>query len=573
MPIARKQLRRSDPYLYAIAAIVCAAALVLYLQQRAVVELRGQTALVFRQIAEQTAHDVATDVRRTLEAPVVETLRAVNHPQIREGRLDLLAAEFKIGLAAYPHVERFFVWTEQTDAMVSGEVVFYGSGHARTRTSIPAGFPPPFDRDPPVGRALLTLAKRSAPSQQIYAAYDQVGGDADHGAFLRLFWTDARRDRFFAVIGFIVDRARVHDTLIAELHKRRLDKILKVRGGELPFELRVSDERGETVWGAASPQPLAARVPVSMMFYPAEMLGPRLVQGIRPVTWTIEVSPAHAEQLLDVANHGYWLPALSMLLMIIALIFTVQARRRAAAIATMQTEFVSHVSHQLKTPLSLLSAATETVELDRVKSPEKLAQYLAIIRTEVAHLSSLVQRILEFSTVQQRRPLEFETVDLATLVRETVEEFQTSLVGRQFSFRVVQDGPTPFVDADPAALEQILANLLDNAVKYSAAEKSVTVRIGWSGNEATVDVMDTGVGVAPRDRRRIFDKFFRGSGEAHHRQGFGLGLPIAQELAAAHRGRIQLRESGSSGSTFRVSLPTRPRPTSSASGTAVEAAR
>jgi signal transduction histidine kinase len=231
------------------------------------------------------------------------------------------------------------------------------------------------------------------------------------------------------------------------------------------------------------------------------------------------------------------------------------------------------VSHQLKTPLSLLSAATETVELDRVKSPEKLAQYLAIIRTEVGHLASLVQRILEFSTVQQRRPLEFETVDLATLVRETVEDFQTSLVGRQFSFRVLQGGPTPFVYADPAALEQILANLLDNAVKYSGAEKSVTVRIGWSDNEATVDVVDAGIGVAPPDRRRIFDKFYRGSGEAHHRQGFGLGLPIAQELAAAHRGRIQLRESGSSGSTFRLSLPTRPRPTPSANGTAVEAAR
>jgi hypothetical protein len=94
MTIALKKLRRSDPYLYAIAAIVCAAALVLYLQRRAVVELRGQTAVVLRQIAEQTAREVAIDVRRTLEGPVFDTLTAVNHPQIREGRLDLLAAEY-----------------------------------------------------------------------------------------------------------------------------------------------------------------------------------------------------------------------------------------------------------------------------------------------------------------------------------------------------------------------------------------------------------------------------------------------------------------------------------------------
>src|SRR5262249_8508585 len=151
------------------------------------------------------------------------------------------------------------------------------------------------------------------------------------------------------------------------------------------------------------------------------------------------------------------------------------------------------------TPLSLLSAATETVELDRVKSPEKLAQYLGIIRTEVGHLSSLVQRILEFSRVEQRRPLEFDIVDLAALVRETVEAFQTSLGGRRFTFHVLQEGPVPLVDADPAALEQVLANLLDNAVKYSGPIKEVTVRIGWSGANAIVDVEDAGIGVAPVD--------------------------------------------------------------------------
>jgi two-component system, OmpR family, phosphate regulon sensor histidine kinase PhoR len=328
-----------------------------------------------------------------------------------------------------------------------------------------------------------------------------------------------------------------------------------VRGDDLRFELRVSDERGRTVWGPQSARPPAARLALPMMFYPPEALGPHLVQGIEPVNWTIEVSPAHADQMLGVGAHGYWLPGISLLLMLIALIFTVQAGRRAAATARMQADFVSHVSHQLKTPLSLLSAATETVELDRVKSPEKLAQYLAIIRTEVGRLASLVQRILEFSSVQQRQRLEFDTVDLASLVRETVEAFQASLGGRHFTFRVEHDGPAPFLEADSAALEQVLANLLDNAVKYSGAVKEVTVRVGWSGAHAIVDVIDSGIGVAPADRRRIFDKFYRGSGEVHHRPGFGLGLSIAQELVGAHRGRIELQSTAGTGSTFRIILP------------------
>lgn len=573
MPFAARHLRRSDPSLYAIAAIGCAAVLVLYLQQRAVAELRTQTTVVLREIADQTADAVVTDIRHTLEGPVFDTLTAVNHPQIRDSRLDLLATEYTAGLVAYPQVERFFVWTEQTDALVPGEALFFGAGHSPTHVAMPRGIPEGFDRDPALGRTVLSLARRSAPSQQIYSAYRHVDSDEQHDAFLRLFWTDARRDHFFAVIGFIVDPTRIRTALIPELYRRHLNRILKVRGDDLTFELRVSDERGGLVWGPDQSQPIAARAPLPMLFYPVEALGSRLATGVDPVVWTVEVSPANADQMLAVAAHGYWLPALSILLMLIALTFTIQSRRRAAAVARMQTDFVSHVSHQLKTPLSLLSAATETVELDRVRSPEKLAQYLGIIRSEVGRLSSLVQQILEFSRVQQRRALEFDTVDLAALVRETVEAFQASLSGHRFTFRVVEEAPPPFLRADPAALEQVLANLLDNAVKYSGTAKEVTVRVGWDGVNAVVDVIDSGLGVAPGDRSRIFDRFFRGSGETHRRQGFGLGLSIAEELVAAHHGRIDLYSSSENGSTFRITLPAMIRDTHATRGMALELTR
>ncbi len=561
-------LRRSDPYVYAIAAVVCAAALVLYLQHRAVVEQRRQTAVVLHEIAEQTAHAVVAEVRATLEGPVFDTLTAVNHPQIRETRLDLLATGFRAGLQDYPHVERFFVWTEKTDETVPGEVLFFGPGHGPAQ-GVPAALHPEFSRDPALGRELFGLARRYAPSQQIYAAYAQVGPDGNHDVFLRLFWTDARRDRFFAVIGFVVDRTRVRTALFPELHRRRLDQLLKLRGEELPFELRVQDDRGTVVWGPADEQPLAARVALPMVFYPAQELGVRLASGVEPVNWTIEVSPAHADQLLATTAHGYWLPALSILLMAVAIAVTVHAGRRAAAVARMQSDFVSHVSHQLKTPLSLLSAATETVELDRVQSPEKLAQYLGIMRGEVARLSSLVQRILEFSSVQQRR-FEFDEVDLAQLVRETVDAFRASLAAQHFTFHFEQIGPTPYLYADPAALEQALANLLDNAVKYSRDVREIRVRLGWSGSQAVIDVIDEGIGIPQDDRTRIFDRFYRGAGAAQHRRGFGLGLAIARELVTAHGGRLGLHSSSPNGSTFRITLPASIRPPRAAVHRALE---
>ncbi|MGE0450524.1 MAG: sensor histidine kinase [Vicinamibacterales bacterium] len=565
--------RRTDPYLYAIAAIVSAAALVLYLQHRAIGELRSQTGLVLREMAQQTAQAVVADVRQTLDGPVFETLPAVNHPQIRDSRLDLLAPGFRKGLESYPHVERFFVWTEQTDTVVPGEVLFYGPGHDSPPATVPPGIPGDFTRDAQLGSTVYALAKRTAPSQQIYGAYERVGPGGEHDVFLRLFWLDARRDRFFAVIGFVIDRTHLRESFIAQLYRRHLEEVLKVRGESVPMQLRVIDEHGKVVWGAPDEPPLAARAALPMQFYPPQVRGARLAVGPDPVTWTIEVSPAHANDLLGAAAHGYWLPFLSALLMLVALTFTIQAGRRAAVVARMQADFVSHVSHQLKTPISLLSAATETVELERVRSPEKLAQYLGIIRGEVGRLSSLVQRILEFSTVQERRSLELDTVDLAALVRETVDAFRHSLSGQNFTFHVIQHGPSPSVLADPAALEQVLANLLDNAVKYSDSIREVTIRVGSAGTFATVDVTDAGIGIAPADRPRIFERFYHGSGEAGKRKGFGLGLAIARELMVAHRGRLELHNSTpQGGSTFRMSLPALFHPSVTASHPAVEAA-
>jgi signal transduction histidine kinase len=111
------------------------------------------------------------------------------------------------------------------------------------------------------------------------------------------------------------------------------------------------------------------------------------------------------------------------------------------------------------------------------------------------------------------------------------------------------------VRADSAALEQALANLLDNAVKYSGDARLVTVRVRAVGNEARIEVTDRGIGISDADKRRIFEKFYRGAGASLQRQGFGLGLPIVQELVHAHRGRVEVDSEVGHGSTFRIILP------------------
>jgi signal transduction histidine kinase len=535
----------------AIAATFCAAALVLYFQHRAISTLRSQARVILTQISELTASDVVREVRRTLDGPVVDTLAAVNHPELREGRLRLVAEEYEAGLDAYPQIERFFVWTLETEAVAPDEALFYGRSPSALTVAAGGAEGARFARDPELGREIMAIARAHLGDQKIYVAEDAVGADRNQ-VFLRLFFTDARRVEYFAIMGFVINPTMMRQTFFADLHERRLAALLAQRGGDVPLELRVIDDAGAVIYGDPAPQAAAVSVTVPMHYFPVDRIESRLTARVPLRDWRIEVAAPRGHGLLGDANAGYGPAILSIVLMLIALGLTLQASRRSAELTRMQADFISHVSHQLKTPLSLLSAATETVTMDRVRSPEKLAQYIGIIRSEVARLSALVQRILEFSRLQQARGYEFEPVDLGALVRETVEGFENSLAGQRFTFHL-EEGEAPQVIADPAALEQALVNLLDNAVKYSGEERHVTVRVRPLGLEAVIEVVDRGVGIAREDMGRIFEKFYRGG--TSQRPGFGLGLPIVQELVHAHRGRVEVESTPGAGSTFRIVLP------------------
>ena len=536
----------------AIAAALCAAGLVLYYQHRALSTLDAQTTVILQQIAEQTANDIAVEARRALDGPVFETLTAVNHPELRAGRLDLVAREFADGLADYPHVERFFVWSSTTEAEAQGEALFV-SREPRKAASDRAGTLAMFQRDPPLGRAILALARQHAPSQHIYVAGEGLGPDR-RTVFLRLFWTDALRVEFFAVLGFVVEPSTIGPRLFDSLHQGKVGALLRQRGRDVPLHLRVVDEHGTPVYGAAAPASARATAAtiMPMVFHPVERIESRLANKGPVRRLRVEVSALAGRDVPGTG--GYWPTVASAALMLVALGLTVMANRRAAELAHMQADFVSHVSHQLKTPLSLLSAATETLAMDRARSPEKLAQYLGIIRGEVTRLSALVQRILEFSRLQQPRGYEFEEVDLNALVRETVAAFEHSLSDQQFTFHVDAPAVPVMTVVDPAAIEQALVNLLDNAVKYSTLVRQIDVRVRAAAASAIVEVADRGIGVDRADHARIFEKFYRGSGAALHRNGFGLGLPIARELVLAHGGRIEVESTPGMGATFRIVL-------------------
>jgi signal transduction histidine kinase len=553
------RLRRSDPVIFASVAVLCAAVLVVYLQHRALVALDRQTTVILQKVAEQTAASAVLEIRRTFDGPVFDTLAGVNHPLLVAERLDLVAQAYQEGLERYPQLERFFVWTLGTNQSVPDEVLFYGGPKPASADRALGGTLSPFYRESDLGQRVLASARHHARAQRIYAAISERVGGAPCDVFIRLFYVDASRERIFAALGFVVNLDTAHTRLFPEIHRRQLARLLDPKDGSPPFEMRVFDEAGRAVYGPSSePHAVAARHTIALQFYPVDDIRTRMAAAPPPREWTLVISPrAHSVPAMITSTHAqsYWLSGLSVLLMLVALAFAVRSHQRAAQFARMQSDFVAHVSHQLKTPVSMLSAVAETVALERVRSPEKLAQCVEIIRSQTSRLSALIERILEFSRVEDGgRRYELEAVPLATLVRETVDAFAGAL--ETSGYRIVVEGvAAPTVAGDPAALEQALVNLLDNAVKYSGESRTVTVRIGTSGADATIEVVDGGAGIDPAERARIFERFYRGEAGAAHRHGFGLGLPIAREIVAAHRGTLEVESARGAGSVFRIRIP------------------
>jgi signal transduction histidine kinase len=541
--------------LFVIAALLAAAILVVYLQYRAITSLRHEAEMVVLGVSESTASQLATAIARTLSGPV-EVLNTVNQPELNAGRMDLVADAFRHGFTQYPQIARFFLWHRLSDAIAPDEVIFFDRRANDEHPSATGGGTPSdltsFSRDSATGRQLYREALARM-AQQNYAAIEHDAASGHYISVVRVFWASPRRETPFTILGFMVDVEDVREGLFAVLHRQQLAPLL---GGVYDLKVRILDEDGREVFASGRPLPqLLAAASFRLQFFPEGIRG-RMAPAPPSPVWRVVVGPSGDPPLtLFSARQAYWLAGVSIALILLALGLAVQGHRRSKELARMQSDFIAHMSHQLKTPLSLLSAVLETIKLERVKSPQKLARYHQVLWEQTERLSSLVERILEFSRVKRRdTSYEFERLDLTELVRETVEAFQRSLEPEGFDIEVVGSG-APIVWADPAALEQALVNLLDNAVRYSGESRAIRVDVSAGPSAATIAITDRGIGIPADERPHIFDRFYRGSGATMNRHGFGLGLAICAELIMAHGGRVLVESEPGRGSTFTIRLP------------------
>jgi signal transduction histidine kinase len=245
------------------------------------------------------------------------------------------------------------------------------------------------------------------------------------------------------------------------------------------------------------------------------------------------------------------------------IVFTFRTAVREMRLSAMKNEFVSNVSHELRTPLASIRVFAELMRRGRVSDPAKVEEYGTHIEIESRRLSQLINNILDFSRIESgEKVYSFEPSDIEEVVESTLATFTVRLRDRGFELEYEgTDEPLPPLYLDINAIDRALANLLDNAVKYSPENTTITVRLDRRGDEVVISVADRGIGIPPEERERVFDRFHRvGTGLVHDVKGSGLGLSLVQHIVSAHGGRVTLDSEVGVGSTFSVHLPIGWRP-------------
>jgi len=229
-------------------------------------------------------------------------------------------------------------------------------------------------------------------------------------------------------------------------------------------------------------------------------------------------------------------------------------------LARQKDDFISAVSHELRTPLTSIRMYTEMLDKDWIKTEDKRRDYYRNMRQESERLSRLIENVLDFSRLARgRKQFDFQVGCLNDAVTTVIEMMAPYAAQRGFTIQM-EPGELPPVAFDKDAVMQIVVNLVDNAVKYaaSAAEKTIVVRTRPEADYVLLEVEDRGPGVEHRQRKKIFDTFYRGQDENRRETtGTGLGLALVKRFADAHGGFVDVRSARPSGSVFRVGLAAR----------------
>ncbi len=527
-------------------------------QYRALASLESTSAVVLRQLSTDTVDNAARSIESALKEPHISVLLAI--PQARVEPLDpgFVAPVLAGGLQASPFIDTFYVWTHPVPGdPLSGRWLAYDQQSAALDTADDARR---FREDPVSRAALLRKLQDLASLKRAIVAFSDTIDGRPHYVQAQLRWSSPAREELTSLVAFAVDAERLRTEYLPSLLTTRLQS-LQQPAGFPPLRLALEDGDGRSVVPGHGPGDsfVDART-FPLVFFDKELLEFAAPYEARRENWRLRTTYG-TDDIPAVVSASTRPQKILMgvvaVLMSIGMFLVIRAAAREVRLAELKSNFVASVSHDLKTPLALIQLFAETLELGRVRNPDRAQEYYRIINLEARKLTRLIENILDFSRMEAGlRPYTRQPEDLGVIVDRVVEMMAPQFTQGRFSVQVRRDDPLPTVMADVLAVERAVENLLTNALKYSGDSKQIEVAVMSVGQEVQVRISDRGIGIPRQELRRIFRKFYRVQQElGGGPQGTGLGLAIVEHTMRGHGGSVSVDSTPGVGSQFTLHFP------------------
>jgi signal transduction histidine kinase len=276
--------------------------------------------------------------------------------------------------------------------------------------------------------------------------------------------------------------------------------------------------------------------------------------------FSVAVSDRHGRSLSQLTARERWtyggLVGGVLIVLLAGVVFTTRAWTREAELSRLRTDFVSNVSHELKTPLALIRMFGETLESGAVLDAEKRHEFYGIIRRESERLTHLINNVLDASKIEAgTRHFALEPGDIVALVRDAIDAYASLFKRLDVAVTAALPDEAIAVRMDRDAVAQALVNLFQNAIRYASDGRQVAVTVRQTGDEVTVAVADRGPGIPAGELGKIFQKFYRSEATSGSTPGSGLGLSIVKHVMGAHGGRVDVDSVVGHGSIFTLVFP------------------
>ena len=544
-------------------AFVISAVLVLttvamaWISYRAVREWERSTRLSLERRADEVLALLAVALNRDMKGAQLSVLVPINGQNFLVDQpydlSDLVARAF----ARFPYPESFFAWQENGGP--DGVTYFFNRSErpppwdTAPRSSEP--YPVVIVRDPAPMRALVEYARDRSRYGRRFVLFESKIGTTTYQTVVHLLYGRPDDHRAFGLVGFTVNLDWVRREYFAEM----LRQVQGIGGPEGGLTLSVIDDTGRevaTTGGSAGGGPSRER-PFSLLFFEQSLVS-ALPPGAPPLRrWRARVSAAGDSTLTAAslgAGRSFIVIAFAAATTAASLVLILRAIRTATELAVMKSEFVSAVTHELKTPVAFVRLVGDTLAKGRYTSASTIADYARLLSNEATQLMRLVDNLLTFARLSDlRTAYTFDFLHLADIVEDALDRFRPQLAESALDVTVQMPAELPHVKGDRTMLVQAFDNLIDNAIKYGGDGGGVSISGNVLGRFVQVEIADRGPGIPADELPKVFEKFFRGRNV--RKGGSGLGLAIARRVIRDHGGELKILSVNGSGTKAVVALP------------------